>query len=305
MMLPTEFSNESLYNELVAHRHIIPMGVPGLFARGQDFEKVIQKFEDVLSRVAAGDPLERMTFPPAIPRKLLEEVEYLDNMPQLSGSVFSFTGNDAKARELSAKVHAGDAWGDMLTQTEVCLTPAACYPVYPSCSGVLPEAGRNIELQNWVFRHEPSLEPTRAQFFRMREFIRLGSPQMVVDYRNLWLQRALDLLTNIGLPVVSDVANDPFFGRVGKMMAASQRDLKLKFEIVVPVISVEKPTAICSFNYHKDHFGQLFGIKMASGDVAQTACVGFGLERIAMALFKYHGMAISNWPKNVREVLGL
>ena len=57
------------------------------------------------------------------------------------------------------------------------------------------------------------------------------------------------------------MASDPFFGRGGRMLAVSQRELKLKFEILVPVISEEKPTAVCSFNCHQDHFGKIFDIK--------------------------------------------
>jgi hypothetical protein len=33
--------------------------------------------------------------------------------------------------------------------------------------------------------------------------------------------------------------------------------------------------------------------------------VGFGLERIALALFKKHGLELSDWPDEVREVLAL
>ena len=39
------------------------------------------------------------------------------------------------------------------------------------------------------------------------------------------------------------------------MLANNQRDQGLKFELLVPVNSAEKPTACLSFNYHQDHFG--------------------------------------------------
>ena len=58
-----------------------------------------------------------------------------------------------------------------------------------------------------------------------------------------------------------------------------------------------------SFNYHQDHFGQLFGIKTSRGEVAQTACAAFGMERIALALFKTHGLVPVEWPATVREQL--
>jgi hypothetical protein len=59
--------------------------------------------------------------------------------------------------------------------------------------------------------------------------------------------------------------------------ANNQREQNLKFELLIPVESVEKPTACMSFNYHQDHFGSR-GARTADG-AAHTACVGFGMER--------------------------
>jgi seryl-tRNA synthetase len=73
--------------------------------------------------------------------------------------------------------------------------------------------------------------------------------------------------------------------------------------VLVPVISLENPTAVCSFNYHQDHFGHVFDIKTADGQTAHTACLGFGLERVVMALFKTHGFVTEKWPAPVRARL--
>ena len=72
-----------------------------------------------------------------------------------------------------------------------------------------------------------------------------------------------------------------------------------------PITSDEKPTAITSSNYHLDHFGVAFGINTADGEVAHTACVGFGLERTALALFRTHGMDPDAWPSEARSILEL
>ena len=227
----------------------------------------------------------------------------MDNFPQLAGSVHSFFGSDSSARELSARVNNGERWEDYLDITEVMLTPAACYPVYPMFTGLLPKGGRLVTVLNWIYRHEPSDEPTRLQSFRMREYIRVGAPDDVVAWRDSWLERSLGLLGGLGLPVQSDVASDPFFGRAGRMMATNQRDQRLKFEILVPIISAERPTAICSFNWHQDHFTSKFGIRNSDRSIAHTACLGFGLERVALALFKRHGFDITRWPADVRMQL--
>jgi len=298
-----KYDMAAFYAGLVEHGLILPTGIKGGYGRGAVFEDILQRFNDLVSRIAAPDNAEPLMFPPIVARKLIEKVGYMDNFPHLSGSIHSFFGTDAKAKELSAKVHAGERWEDMLDITDVMLTPAACYPVYPTFSGLLPQGGRLVTVLNWVYRHEPSDEPTRLQSFRMREFIRVGSPDEVVAWRDTWLQRGLELLKGLGLPVQSDVANDPFFGRGGKMMAASQRDQRLKFEILVPVISEEKPTAICSFNWHQDHFSSVFGIETSDRQVANTACLGFGLERVTLALLKTHGFDPKQWPQDVRAQL--
>lgn len=291
------------YAELVEAGLIYPTTVKGGYGRSATFEDILERFDALVMRNAAGDGAEAMTFPPIVARAMIEKLGYLDNFPQLAGSVHSFFGSDLQAREISEKVKAGERWENLLDITEVMLLPAACYPVYPVFSGLLPEGGRLVTTKNWCYRHEPSDEPTRLQSFRMREFIRVGAPDAVEAWRDGWRDRALDLLLGLGLPAASDVANDPFFGRVGKMMATSQREQKLKFEIMVPVISLEKPTAICSFNWHQEHFTGKYGIRQKDGETAHTACLGFGLERCTLALLKTHGLDPAKWPTEVRSQL--
>jgi seryl-tRNA synthetase len=299
----TSYSSQGLHDDLVKHGHIIPVGVQGIFGRGKIFEDVLRRFDDTITKLAANDGAEWMMFPPTISRRVFEKSEFLDSFPQLAGAVFSFFGNDAQHGELRERIHSGKPWEDLQKMTDVVLAPAACYPVYPSFTGTLPEGGRLVDVLNWVFRHEPSPEPTRMQAFRVREFVRTGTGDEVVAWRDKWLERGLKLLNGLGLPATSDVASDPFFGRGGRMLAANQREQKLKFEVLIPVISEEKPTACCSFNYHHEHFGQIFDIKTSDGAVAQTACLGFGMERVVMALFKTHGMDPGLWPKVVRDQL--
>jgi seryl-tRNA synthetase len=301
--MDNEYSPQKLYDDLVAHRLIIPVGVPGIFGRGAVFEEVLRRFDSFLSRVAEKDGAEVMLFPPTLDRRVLEKSEYLDSFPNLAGAVFSFMGNEHDLAGLSEAIHAGGSWEAWQKMTDVVLSPAACYPVYPSFTGTIPDHGYLVDMQNWVFRHEPSPEPTRMQAFRVREFVRVGTPEVVIDWRNMWLQRGVDLLRSLGLPATSSVASDPFFGRGGRMLAANQLRQNLKFEVQIPVISKSDPTAVCSFNYHQDHFGRIFAIRTPAGEIAHTACLGFGLERCAMALFRTHGMVPADWPNAVREKL--
>src|SRR5206468_5935863 len=98
----------------------------------------------------------------------------------------------------------------------------------------------------------------RMQIFRMHEFVRLGTPSEALAHRNYWLEKGAEIFQSVGLAVKPVVANDPFFGRGGKVQKAIQREQTLKYEFVIPICSEDKPTAIGSCNYHLDHFGMAF-----------------------------------------------
>jgi seryl-tRNA synthetase len=298
-----DYDPQQFYQGLVAHKLIVPVRVQGAFGRGAVFEDVLDRLNSLITRISENDAPEFFVFPPVIDRTIIEKTDYLDSFPHLAGTVSSFFGKDREAKQLSARIKAGQPWQELLGMTDVSLNPAACYPLYPTIAGKLPPGGRLVTMFQWVYRHEPSPEPTRMQSFRVREFVRAGTADECVAWRDQWLERGLELLRSLGLPAASDVAADPFFGRVGKILADGQKAQKLKFEILVPVISAENPTAVASFNYHQDHFGSVFGIQTHDGEVAHTACLGFGLERTVMALFKTHGFQPAEWPSAVRAQL--
>ena len=293
------------YDDLVSHGLIIPSGVQGIFARGAVFEHVLQRFNDMVSESAKDDGAVNYTFPPVVNRKIIEKVDYLNSFPHLCGTVCGFHGNETQAREMAQRAREGRDWDDMLEQTDMVLGPAVCHPLYPTLTGTLPPGGRVASLTGWAFRHEPSLEPTRMQSFRMREFVRVGSTDEVVEWRDMWLKRSVSLLQDLLLPVTTEVASDPFFGRIGRLLASDQKERQLKFELLVPVISATNPTAVCSCNFHEQHFGHTFEIHTHDGQIANSACLAFGLERTTMALFKTHGLDVKDWPAVVRERLAL
>ncbi|MFO0735596.1 MAG: amino acid--[acyl-carrier-protein] ligase [Labilithrix sp.] len=299
----SEQAEKEFLAALLDKRLLVATGVRGVFGRGHVFEDVLQRFDQFVERSVKGDGAEKLHFPPILNRKNLEKSGYLKSFPQLAGTVFAFQGKDAEHMQLLEKLAAGEDWTAYQRATEVVLTPAGCYPVYPTMAGKLPDGGKLIDLWSYCFRHEPSDDPARMQMFRMRELIRLADLESVRKWRAEWIDRGLQMLKDVGLPAYVALANDPFFGRGGRMLAANQREQELKFEIVCPITSEEKPTAIMSFNYHQDHFGTTFGIQTADGNTAQTACLGFGMERIILALFKVHGLDPATWPAAVRAVL--
>jgi seryl-tRNA synthetase len=168
----------------------------------------------------------------------------------------------------------------------------------------LPNGGLIFDVAADCFRHEPSRSLDRLQSFRMREFVRIGAPAEIMAFREEWMARAQGLAAALALPCKLDIASDPFFGKVGQMMAVSQRQNALKFELLIPYYAGARPTACMSFNCHLEHFGEVWGIQTLAGEVAHTGCVAFGMDRLAVALFANHGTDVAHWPQSAREALG-
>ncbi len=290
---------------LIAAGLLIPTGVDGLYGRSGVFEDVVERFDDLITARGRGDGADVMRFPPALARDQFERSGYLKSFPHLAGTVHAFGGDERAHQSLLRRLEEGEEWTEGQTATNVVLTPAACYPVYPTIAerGPLPDDGALVDVCSYCFRHEPSLDPARMQLFRMREYVRAGTPEQVVAFRQSWVERGRALMESLALPVAVDPANDPFFGRAGRILAASQRDQGLKFELLIPIASERQPTACLSFNYHQDHFGLLWDLRTPDGAVAHTACVGFGMERVALALFRHHGFDVKAWPAAVRAAL--
>lgn len=302
---PGTAEQAALLSQLVEHRLLIETRVAGVYGRGGDFEDVRERVAALVTRAGASEDSEQLRFPPIMPRHDLETVGYLKSFPHLAGSIFSFSGSESQAAEQHECASRHENWSEFQDMTDLVLTPAACYPVYPAIAarGPLAAGGVTIDAGGaYVFRHEPSGDPARMQMFHQREIVRIAEPETVQAWRDRWRDRAVELLSQIGLRVELEVATDPFFGRSGRMLAASQREQQLKFEVVTQIAGPE-PTAVASFNYHQEHFSSAYGIHLTDGAEAHTACLGFGLERITIALLRTHGFDPRMWPAEVRDRL--
>jgi seryl-tRNA synthetase len=270
-------------------------GAPGLSVYGSRFEELVERLQRSLSEAAVGDDPIRLGVQPVIARSIVERAGYVEAFPQLLGSVHSYEGDERRWRQLASEMEAGRDWSAEHKMSDVVVLPAICYHVYPQLEGAdLELSGCVFDLNGYCYRHERSQEPGRMRSFRMREFVRVGAPPEVREWRQAWLERAHAWLLSLGLDVEIEAATDPFFGGAAKLMKPLQEDEQLKWELIASMGSGTRQ-AIASSNYHKDHFGSTFGIH-AGGDSAHTACAAFGLERIAMAVIHQHGESPESWP---------
>jgi len=289
--------------ELIAAGVLVPTASNGIYGRSSVFEAIVAGIETIVATVSSAEGATSYRFPPVMPRQVLEQSGYLGSFPDMIGTVSTFQGDNKDHKKLMDLAQSGGEWTDLLQAADVSLCPAVCHPLYPTLTGTMPEGGRRYDVSGWCFRHEPSLDPARMQSFRQHDLVYVGEADLAREHRDRWLQLGAEILSSLGLTVETVVANDPFFGRVGKILAENQRSETLKYEIVTPVNSVEHPTAIASANCHLDHFGEPYDIVTAEGGVAHSCCFGFGLDRITLALLRTHGVDPEDWPQEPRDRL--
>lgn len=282
---------------------LIPTCQDGVFGHSEAYEELITALGRLVHDLAAGQGGTLLSFPPVVTREVFERTGFLESFTNLVGAVRCFSGSSEDHTRVIKAIAAGEDWAAHFGPTDVALASAACHPVYPLCTGVLPEGGRRFEVSGYCFRHEPSIDLARMQAFRMHEHVYVGEPDAALEYRDEWLAVACRTLASLGLDVATQPANDPFFGRGAGLLAEVQRQEERKIEIVVTSPALPGPTAIASGNWHQDHFGTSFAIRTAAGEVAHSACMAFGLDRIALALFAAHGTDNGGWPAAVRSQL--
>src|SRR5438445_9368932 len=201
--------------EAATHPLLEPTGVNGVYGRTALFEGVIDGMSALISGHRERNA-EVLRFPPVINRSHIEKSGYLHSFPHLLGAVSCLHGDETKIRAAADRPNGG--WTSALSATDLVLAPAACYHLYPLVArrGPVPAGGLLFDVACDCFRHEPSQHLDRLQSFRMREYVCIGTPGEVGDFRERWMPRAKAIADRLGLPHRIAQASDPFFGRGGK-----------------------------------------------------------------------------------------
>src|SRR5262249_26589150 len=153
---------------------------------------------------------------------------------------------DGEESEIGALVEERDNSGDWINRlsvSDLVLSPAACYPLYPIvvARGRVPAEGLLFDVGSYCFRRERSHEIGRLRAFQMREFVCVGTNEQALDLQTRWKSRAQNVATLLGLPHTVAPASDPLFGNGGRLTAQSQIQQPLKFELLIPVQSEQPP----------------------------------------------------------------
>jgi seryl-tRNA synthetase len=253
-------------------------GVTGAYTFTPKFERVVSWVQGVLTETDPNGSAGPHLYPPVMPRHVIERAGYAEAFPHLLGLVRPYQD------------------GETVTDDAV-LVPAVCYAVYQQLADSSIDEPRQFDIVGYCYRHEATAELGRFRSFRVRDFVIVADADTALRWRDDWIGHGKTMFARLQLPVRVQPASDPFFGSVGRIMQTSQVMQELKWEFVVPVSDDDPGTAIASANSHKNHLGMRFGIGYRGPEAAHSACIGFGLDRIALALIHAHGDDLESWPE--------
>ena len=194
------------------------------------------------------------------------------------------------ARSAGVDVQGAVALTRLAPVTDV-LTPAACYHIYVDLAGQVLPAFRTVTTRATCFRREDHYTPLERQWsFGMREVVGLGSSEDVKAFLERGRSRVDRFVAALGLSVAWTPATDPFFD-----MSRNPKFLAQKLDPVKTEMIHQGRLAVGSINFHRNFFGETFGIEHA-GEPAFSGCIAFGLERWIRAVLDVHGPDAAAWP---------
>ena len=252
-------------------------------------------------------------YPVMLPAKLLQEVGYTSNFPQHVTLCSHFPDQLPVLEQVAqlskqplSKSQAAEL-GAVLDDPQHVLTPAVCLPCYVQHAGLRLASGevRRLTMQNHVFRYEANrFQPlSRGWDFSVRDIVFFGSGTDLTQLRADVMERVFGFCESLGMDVSLELANDPFFVDGSRDKVVYQRMGEVKYELLFHIPDREAPLAASSFNLHRDFYTSVYDIAFADETRAESACMGFGLERWLYAFVRQKGLDPAGWPEVVRRAV--
>lgn len=280
----------------------------GRFGFGPRILELMDLFDREVRAIADRMAAVPHQFPALIGADVMDRCRYLRSFPSALTMVSHLREDLGAIRDFAAKA----AWDgerlvcepNHLSAIQCLLAPSVCFHYYAWLrdraldSSCVTAIGKCFRYES---RNMAGLE--RLWDFTMREIIFVGAGRHVLEQRQRAVDETVALLDRWGLAYEIRSATDPFFIEDYASMAAFQLAFELKFEVLAPLPYRGQDLAIGSFNYHQDFFGRSFNITARDGTPIHTGCVGFGLERVALAFLAQHGIVPGKWPAAIAHEL--
>lgn len=259
-------------------------------------------FEQRFKAIADDFGAEEQHYPVMVPSAVLDEVGYLGHFPQHITFCSHLPGSLPVLQAVAAQP---ETLVSRLDEPRHVLTPAVCLPCYRQHRGAVIDGVRTLTMQNHVFRYEgTNFRPmSRGWDFSVRDIVFFGSYEDLSRLRAEAMERAIGLCRELDLEVTIELANDPFFLDTSRDKAVYQRMGEVKYELLFPIPHRGESLAASSFNLHRDFYASVYDTRRANGELAESACMGFGVERWVYGFLTQKGLDPKAWPLHAIQSL--
>ena len=304
---PTKMHPHAL-DQLIERGDIVPLGDQLCSFQG-DFLKVCKSINVSIQDWGAGLGAVEQDHPVIWPIELLHRINYLRDFPDLAYFAFGVSVDPMSVKNLKTIIDdegAITASKNVLEKSRFALQNAVCDCCYYGLQNQNLTQTSYFTTYNKVVRNErQGLDLlTRLRCFSVRDIMVVGDESQCEAALALLREKIISFIEALCITCKIETANDPFFGEEAILKSVFQSSLHSKYEILAAVEPEGPPVAIGSINRHQTSFTKAFDIRI-NGEPAVSACIGIGLERLAMSLFSHFGADVKHWPSHVTETLRL
>jgi len=281
----------------------------GKYVYSGDVAQVFRGIDDLFRGWAETQAADEEFFPVSVRTESLAKAGYFNSFSQHAYFVSPLTLS-VEAIESAQSGEIFDAEADAsvkqhLQTPEWVLSPTVCHHCFESRSGRTESSQQTVTALNQCSRYEVhdtgGLQRLRHYWMREIIYFRPNAKDVQSALDDI-LKVTTDYLRKWGISFRVSSASDPFFLDSGSSKRLFQTSFLLKRELQLPVEG--KHIACASFNNHQESLTGAFEISAEEGSVA-SGCVGWGYDRLILALFSQLGPNVDQWPEAVRSDLNL
>lgn len=281
-----------IWNALVRAGMVIDFGEGHIAYRGL-FRELVERLDAALQAIAAERHAEAVDLPDMLPLAAVHTAgafeQHAHDLFFAAPLVSDLDCIDAFRRD--AATSGRPPSNDALAPPRYCLKTSACAPLYPALAHTEFAAPAQFTMLGRCTRHEANtaISCERLTEFRMREIVFVGGEDGAAEFERFSLQVFRDLIECFDLRADIRTASDSFFLASYSQYRFMQLAGSEKYEARIFIPDTHADIAVGSFNHHRRFFGRRFGLTYR-GAPAVTACIGFGLERLAYGILCQSGI---------------
>ena len=292
------FNTAQIFEALLKRRDIYELAA-GYFSYSGLFLQVMNYFHTKIKEFAFQnfEPQE-IDFPTSMPIERFRQGGYFQTFPH---HIIFKTCMNNNLKVLSDFADLQDNYHiQNMKNPSMIIKNAACAPIY------MFKEGQNLDHLEVFFvkdkcqRNESAnvSELSRLNEFNMVEIVFIGEEQEVEKNINKSQELWEFWIDKFKLNCFVETAHDSFFASNYKKLKFFQLmgNSKLEFKVLLP--HRDQYIAAASINFHRNHFSKKYDIKYKDGQ-CYSACIAFGLERMAYAFLAQMGLKIKEWPAEV------